>query len=171
MTGISAPSPSHTTGRAVSHSAVELSDSLTFGLRCSQPACRPRPASLPIRVPTVESLLHASFSFTSRLRLAFRYGYHHRSRLAPFIQLDSARAGHTGAGIPSASSLASEVFIPIYKKLYDMPMAYLLTAKYPLLVVTFIPDFLDLTSSFLNDPSRTSSGGLNPIAYWLRISS
>ena len=34
---------------------------MTFGLRCSQPTCRPRPASLPIRVPTVEGLLRASF--------------------------------------------------------------------------------------------------------------
>jgi hypothetical protein len=42
-------------------------------------------------------LLPASFSFTSRLRLAVRYGYRHRFRLAPFIQLDSAHAGHTGA--------------------------------------------------------------------------
>src|SRR5450631_1558137 len=43
---------------------------MTIGLRCCQPACRPHPASLPVRVPTVESLLSASFSFTSRLRLA-----------------------------------------------------------------------------------------------------
>ncbi len=70
---------------------------MTFGLRCSQPARRPHPASLPICVPTVESLLRASFSFTSRLRLAFRYGCRHRLRLAPFIQQDSAHAGHTGA--------------------------------------------------------------------------
>src|SRR5271156_4734394 len=71
---------------------------MTLGLRCCQPACRPHPASLPVRVPTVESLLRASFSFTSRLRLALRYGCRHRPRLAPFIQLDSAHAGHTGAG-------------------------------------------------------------------------
>jgi hypothetical protein len=57
-------------------------------------------ASLPVRVPTVEGFLSASFSFTSRLRLAVRYGCHHRLRLAPFIQLDSAHAGHTGAGVP-----------------------------------------------------------------------
>src|ERR1035438_9521221 len=36
---------------------------MTFGLRCSQPARRPHPASLPFRVPTVESLLRASFGF------------------------------------------------------------------------------------------------------------
>ncbi len=72
---------------------------MTFGLRCFQPARRPHPASLPVRVPTVESLLRASFSFTSRLRLAFRYGCRHRLRLAPFIQLDSAHAGHTGTGV------------------------------------------------------------------------
>src|SRR5450631_607737 len=43
---------------------------MNIGLCCCQPACRPHPASLPVRVPTVESLLSASFSFTSRLRLA-----------------------------------------------------------------------------------------------------
>ena len=68
---------------------------MTFGLCCCQPACRPHRASLPVRVPTVESLLAASFSFTSRLRLAVRYGCRHRPRLAPSIQLDSAHAGHT----------------------------------------------------------------------------
>jgi len=35
---------------------------MTFGLCCSQPVCRPHPASLPVRVPTVEGLLRASFS-------------------------------------------------------------------------------------------------------------
>src|SRR5664279_4226867 len=45
---------------------------MTFGLRCSEPARRPHPASLPVRVPTVESLPPASFSFASRLRLAVR---------------------------------------------------------------------------------------------------
>ena len=55
-------------------------------------------ASLPVRIPTVESLLSAAFGFASRLRLAVCYGYHHRFRLAPFIQRDSAHAGHTGAG-------------------------------------------------------------------------
>src|SRR5712672_858835 len=68
---------------------------MILGLRCSAPACRPHPASLPVRVPTVEDLLRASFGFTSRLRLAFRYGCRHRLRLAPLIQLDSAHAGHT----------------------------------------------------------------------------
>ena len=34
---------------------------MTFGLCCSQPACRPHPASLPVRVPTVDGLLRASF--------------------------------------------------------------------------------------------------------------
>ena len=71
---------------------------MTFGLRCSQPARRPHPASLPVRVPTVESLLRASFSFTLRLRLALRYGCRHQLRRDPFISLDSAHAGHTGAG-------------------------------------------------------------------------
>ena len=36
---------------------------MTFGLRCSEPACRPHPASLPVRVPSVESLPPASFGF------------------------------------------------------------------------------------------------------------
>src|SRR2546429_7937387 len=45
---------------------------MTFGLRCSGPAGRPRPASLPVRVPTVEGLPSASFGFTSRLGLAVR---------------------------------------------------------------------------------------------------
>src|SRR5437899_8487777 len=70
---------------------------MTFGLCCSQPACRPHQASLPVRVPAVESLLRASFSFASRLRLAFRYGCRHLLRRAPFISIDSAHAGHTGA--------------------------------------------------------------------------
>src|SRR5580692_6780318 len=80
---------------------------MTFGLRCSQPARRPHPASLSLRVPTVESLLLASFSFASRLRLAFRYGCRHRLRLAPFIQRDSAHAGHTGAANLGCSRLFS----------------------------------------------------------------
>ena len=71
---------------------------MTLGLRCAEPACRPHPASLPVRLSTVENLLRASFSFASRLRLAFRYGCRHRLRLAPFIQLDSAHAGHTPRG-------------------------------------------------------------------------
>src|SRR5260221_7435060 len=36
---------------------------MTLGLRCSEPARRPHPASLPVRVPSVESLPSASFSF------------------------------------------------------------------------------------------------------------
>src|SRR5258706_14235196 len=36
---------------------------MTFGLHCSEPVCRPHPASLPVRVPTVESLPPASFGF------------------------------------------------------------------------------------------------------------
>src|SRR5579859_1375962 len=79
---------------------------MIFGLRCSQPACRPHPASLPVRLSAVEGLLRASFSFTSRLRLAFRYGYRHRFRLAPFIQRDSAHAGHTGASFQLAAGFS-----------------------------------------------------------------
>jgi len=70
---------------------------MTFGF--AVPASSPpAPGLTAVRVPTVESLLRASFSFTSRLRLAFRYGCRHRLRSAPFIRLDSAHAGHTGAG-------------------------------------------------------------------------
>src|SRR6478672_9282513 len=49
---------------------------MTFGLRCSEPARRPHPASLPVRVPAVESLPSASFSLhlaagpCGRLRLS-----------------------------------------------------------------------------------------------------
>ena len=43
---------------------------MAFGFRCCSPANRPCQASLPVRVPTVEGLPYASFSFTSRLRLA-----------------------------------------------------------------------------------------------------
>src|SRR4029077_18030423 len=43
---------------------------MILGLCCSGPARRPHPASLPVRVPTVEGLPSASFSFASRLRLA-----------------------------------------------------------------------------------------------------
>ena len=75
---------------------------MIFGLRCYPPARRTHLASLPVRVPTVEGLLPASFGFTSRLRLAVHYGCHHRPRLAPFIQLDSAHAGHTDAGLPAS---------------------------------------------------------------------
>ena len=37
--------------------------------------------------------------FTSRLRLAAHYGCRHRPRSAPFIQQDSAHAGHTRTGL------------------------------------------------------------------------
>ena len=94
---------------------------MTFGLRCYQPASRPHPASLPVRVPAVESLLPASFSFTSRLRLAVHYGYRHRSRLAPFIQLDHAHAGHTEAREPkflyrTATYLVNSMAVPKAKR-------------------------------------------------------
>ncbi len=77
---------------------------MTFGLRCSEPARRPHPASPPVRVPSADSLLHASFSFTSRLRFAARYGCRHRLRLAPSIPLDSAHAKHT----PQADSWVTQ---------------------------------------------------------------
>jgi len=77
---------------------------MTFGLCCSTPTRRPRSASLPVRIPTVEGLLPASFSFTSRLRLAVRYGCRHLLRRAPFISIDSAHAGHTWPGTPGLAA-------------------------------------------------------------------
>jgi hypothetical protein len=75
---------------------------MIFGLRCSAPACRPHPASLPVRVPTVEGLPAASFSFTSRLRLAVRLrlpssvpiGSFHPTRFCPCW-------AHAAAGLPA----------------------------------------------------------------------
>src|SRR5437660_1087279 len=75
---------------------------MTFGLRCSGPACRPHPASLPVRVPTVESLPPASFSFASRLHLAVRLrlpssapvGSFHPTRFCPCW-------AHPAAGLPA----------------------------------------------------------------------
>ncbi len=80
---------------------------MIFGLRCSGPARRLHPASLPVHVLTVDSLLRASFSFPSRFGLAFRYGCLHRPRLAPFIQLDSAHAGHTPCARPPGRASAA----------------------------------------------------------------
>ncbi len=42
---------------------------MSVALRCSGPACRPHPASLPVCVPPVEGLPSASFGFASQLRL------------------------------------------------------------------------------------------------------
>src|SRR5438874_4615259 len=78
---------------------------MTFGLRCSGPACRPHPASLPVRVPTVESLPPASFSFASRLHLAVRLrlpssapvGSFHPTRFCPCW-------AHPAAGLPPGVS-------------------------------------------------------------------
>src|SRR5437879_3156988 len=77
---------------------------MTFGLRCSGPACRPHPASLPVRVPTVESLPPASFSFASRLHLAVRLrlpssapvGSFHPTRFCPCW-------AHPVAGLPAGA--------------------------------------------------------------------
>ena len=80
---------------------------MDFGLRGGQHAYRPYAASLPICVPTVEGLFPAAFSFPSRLpvrlHLAVPYGYLHRSRQDRFILLESAHAGHTGAGLLAGS--------------------------------------------------------------------
>ena len=58
----------------------------------------PHPASLPVRVPTVESLSSAAFGLASRLHLAVDYGYRPQFRQAPFILIESAHAGHTSPG-------------------------------------------------------------------------
>ena len=87
---------------------------MTFGLRCSEPACRPHPASLPVRVPTVESLLSASFSFTSRLRLAVRLrlpssapvGSFHPTRFCPCWAHKRNRFGDVVVHSGSEASLA-----------------------------------------------------------------
>ena len=60
----------------------------------------------PASLPPAPGLTAGSCSYGRRfatrflqwLHLAFRYGCRHRLRLAPFIQRDSAHAGHTGAG-------------------------------------------------------------------------
>jgi hypothetical protein len=57
--------------------------------------CRPRCQFVFLRSRVCYPLLSAS---PRGYALRFRYGYRHRLRLAPFIQQDSAHAGHTGAG-------------------------------------------------------------------------
>ena len=79
-------------------------------LRCSWPARRPYAASLPVRVPTVEVLPSASFSFTSRLRLA---GW---LRLAPSppsssFQLDRSSPCREHQGRTAVSPLYSIVLL------------------------------------------------------------
>jgi hypothetical protein len=61
------------------------------------------PASLPPASGLTADSCSCGREFATRfsqlhlaLRLAVHYGYRHRFRLAPFIQLDSAHAGHTG---------------------------------------------------------------------------
>src|SRR6267143_6016941 len=79
---------------------------MTFGLRCSGPACRPHPASLPVRVPTVESLPSASFSFASRLRLAVRLRLPSSAPTGSFhpIRFHPCWA-HSAVGLPADSSV------------------------------------------------------------------
>src|SRR5687767_3465470 len=109
---------------------------MTVGLRCSQPACRPHPASLPIRIPTVESLLSASSSFTSRLRLAVSLrlpssapvgSFHptrfcpcwaHWGRLATCSGLSTRSAElASGGGQPSRRKPSCPHFSPVYLSL------------------------------------------------------
>src|SRR5712664_2669175 len=88
---------------------------VTLGLRCCQPACRPHPASLPVRVPTVVSLLSASFGFASRLRLAVSLrlpssapiGSFHPTRFCPCWPTAGCGAGappHNGVRRPYSTS-------------------------------------------------------------------
>ena len=73
---------------------------MDFGLCGYAHACRPRPASLPIRVPTVGVLPATSFSHgLAAAALSFSYGYFHQFRLVRFIQLVEAHAGHTRCGV------------------------------------------------------------------------
>jgi hypothetical protein len=88
---------------------------MTFGLRCSEPACRPHPASLPVRIPTVGSFPPTSFGFTSRLpwRTCSTGALCGSATVAVIgpdwllsSKLDSAHAGHTPRPDPwPASSL------------------------------------------------------------------
>ena|SRR5580692_859842 len=71
---------------------------MAFGLhRCSL-ACRPHPASLSVRVPTLAHLLTASFSRAlTGSTLQFGYRYRHRFGRIPFNPIVHAHAGHTSA--------------------------------------------------------------------------
>lgn len=94
---------------------------MIFGLRCSEAACRPHHASLPVRVPAVESLLSASFSFASRLRLAVQLrlpssapiGSFHPTRFCPCwahsarVPLDPLYAKRTDSPLPNRPTGAS----------------------------------------------------------------
>ena len=53
---------------------------MTFGLRCYSPACRLRPASLLVRVPTAKNLLPVLSAYALQPGLTFRYGWRHRPR-------------------------------------------------------------------------------------------
>src|SRR5271157_4912076 len=75
---------------------------MTFGLRCSEPARRPHPASLPVRVPTVEGLPPASFSFASQLRLAVRLRLPSSAPIGSFHPIRFCPCwAHSAAGPPA----------------------------------------------------------------------
>ena len=88
---------------------------MIFGLRCSGPACRPHPASLPVRLPAVESLPSASFSYASRLRLAVQLrllslvpiGSFHPIRFCPCWAHRAAASQAAQPGLAIASSPAT----------------------------------------------------------------
>ena len=79
---------------------------MEFGLRCSQPARRPYPASTRVRAPRVDRLPPASSStFLAVCTLQFGFGWLHRLRLLPLKQLVNAHAGHTGSGFSRDAKL------------------------------------------------------------------
>ena len=80
---------------------------MRFGLRVCSHACRPLPASLPVRVPMVAVLPAASFSSTlAGVALRFSYGCSHQLRCHLFMSLVQAHAGHTIANLPIGSGKA-----------------------------------------------------------------
>ena len=86
--------------RAIRLYLMRLDDLLGFAVP-GQLAARTRPHSQFVFLWS--RVCYALLSASPRcLRLALRYGCRHRPRLAPFIQLDSAHAGHTRRGTPSS---------------------------------------------------------------------
>jgi hypothetical protein len=69
---------------------------MRVGLRVCWHACRPQPASLPVRVPMVADLLPASFSSTlAGVALRLHYSCSHQLRCHLFMSLVQSHAGHT----------------------------------------------------------------------------
>ena len=91
---------------------------MTFGLRCSGPARRPHPASLPVRVPTVEGLPPASFSFASRLRLAVQLRLPSSAPIGSFHPIRFCPCwAHPAAAFQAAFARHVRVFDPRRRRL------------------------------------------------------